>query len=115
MQSVTARPVLSRLFGTALLTFSLLTGTAALAAAGDNGPDISDAVATLKTKLSLSDQQAAELKAALTDFARHQRGHRRIGISMPRHGVSRLFPSEAIVKFGDKRGQKKGPCSQLSL
>jgi hypothetical protein len=68
MQSATARPVLSRLFGASLLVFSLLTGSAALAAAGDNAPNVDDAVATLKTKLSLSDQQASELKSALTDF-----------------------------------------------
>ena len=70
MHTATLKPVLSRVFGSALLAFSLLTGTAALAAAGDNGPDIADAVATLKTKLSLSDQQASELKSALTDYTK---------------------------------------------
>jgi len=74
MQSVAATPVLSRLFGSALLAFSLFTGAAALAAPGDNGPDIDDAVAELKTKLSLSDQQTTEIKSALTDFTKQLQG-----------------------------------------
>lgn len=70
MQSKTVKPVLSSLFGTILLAFTLLTGPVASAAVGDNAGNLDEVVATLKTKLSLSDQQATELKSALKDFTK---------------------------------------------
>ena len=55
----------------AVLIALMLLGSP-LAVAADDGPSITpdEVVAELKTKLSLSDQQASELKAALTDLSK---------------------------------------------
>lgn len=62
--------VRAQLARTVLFILMLSTGFASLAA--DDGPSITpdEVVTELKTKLSLSDQQASELKTALTDLSK---------------------------------------------